>query len=607
MSNWQMWAVILGSVLALLLVRAALKALLKPRRVQVDFRKSKDADATTLVAVVHGVSGRASVEGLLALIQETFPRADCLMLDYDSRAYGNSDPYTVANVLEERLHEAFTQSHYQHVILVGHSAGGAILRKAFVWACGEEEDRHDRGARGARPWAKSVLRIVMLAGINRGWSVEEKQKNMGWSKYAALRSSLTVARWFGIAKFTRSIYRGSPFISDTRVQWLRLSRSDAVVQGSEPFPQVIQLLGDSDDLVSREDGMDLVASRGTVFKTLSQTTHSDITQVLQDHANPYAAERVAMIRRALAGDVVALQPDLPLANQLSENRAVRRIVYLMHGIRDHGDWTDVIRREIDRRIAVSGEEARVSNLKYGYFAMMPFLLYRDRQRNVRRFMDEYTENLAEFPNLSTVDYLGHSNGTYVLASALHSYATLRVRRVFFAGSVVPKHYPWSELVQAGRVGQVINVVATGDWVVAIFPKLFEQISDWMGARPRHGWLDIGAAGFRGFLDAGEANGAVVDMKYVAGQHSAGVEVASHAKLDAIVSYIFDGDQSKLQSVFRERNRPAPLLNVLSNICYVVWILFALSAALVGWWLASLAGTPALAVYLTALFLVLNSV
>lgn len=604
MWSWQGWAVAL--VLGLVALRGLLRAVLTPRRVRAELRRASEPDAATLVAVVHGVSGRASVEGLVGLVQASLPGADCLVLDYDSRPFGNSDPYAVANVLEERLHEEFGSGRYRDVILVGHSAGGAILRKAFVWANGQEEDRHSLGARGVRPWAQAVRRIVMLAGINRGWSVEERQAGMGWAKYVFLRAGLPVARWLGIGEFTRGVYRGTPFIADTRVQWLRLSRRDAVVAGSEPFPQVIQLLGDADDLVSREDGMDLVASRGTVFRTLSQTTHGDITQVLQDPAHPEAAERAVLIRRAIVGDLVGLQPDQPLAGRREENRDVQRLVYLMHGIRDHGDWTDVIRRSIEHRIAEGGEKARVINLKYGYFAMLPFLLYRDRQRNVRRFMDEYTENLAEFPNATEVDYLGHSNGTYVLASALMGYATLRVRRVFFAGSVVPKHYPWSELVAAKRVLQVVNVVATTDWVVALFPKLFEQIADWLGARPRRGWLDIGAAGFRGFLDAGEADGAVVDIKYVAGKHSAGVEVAKQAKLDTIVAYVFDGDRSGLDAAFRERDQPAAVLDVASNVCYLVWFGLAVAAIALGW-LASLAGTAGLATYLVLLYLVLNSV
>jgi hypothetical protein len=71
------------------------------------------------------------------------------------------------------------------------------------------------------------------------------------------------------------------------------------------------------------------------------------------------------------------------------------------------------------------------------FPLLPFITYRDRQKNVRRFMDEYTENLARFPKAETIDFIGHSNGTYILASALQRYVTMRVRRVYFGGQCEP--------------------------------------------------------------------------------------------------------------------------------------------------------------------------
>ena len=93
-------------------------------------------------------------------------------------------------------------------------------------------------------------------------------------------------------------------------------------------------------------------------------------------------------------------------------------------------------------------------------------------------MDSYTEELAHYPSATTFDFIGHSNGTYILASALQRYRTLKVNDVYFAGSVVPQKYKWTDLVAAKRVGRVVNVVATNDWVVAIFPRLFEQIAEW---------------------------------------------------------------------------------------------------------------------------------
>jgi hypothetical protein len=68
------------------------------------------------------------------------------------------------------------------------------------------------------------------------------------------------------------------------------------------------------------------------------------------------------------------------------------------------------RRGRAQGLQANSEKAVVTNLKYGYFPMLPFSLYGDRQRKVRRFMDEYTENLAAFPNAHIVDFVGHSNG-----------------------------------------------------------------------------------------------------------------------------------------------------------------------------------------------------
>jgi hypothetical protein len=174
----------------------------------------------------------------------------------------------------------------------------------------------------------------------------------------------------------------------------------------------------------------------------------------------------------------------------------------MHGIRDEGDWTDVIENRILRLLGGDIQTIKIPPVRYNRFAMLPFLLYWDRQRNVRRFMDQYTEDLARYPNLKTVDYFGHSNGTYIVASALQQYPVLEVRNVLFAGSVVPSHYSWARPLAERRVQQVRNVVADADWVVGLFPQVFELFSQHV-LREEHsgfGLFDVGAAGFRGHCD-----------------------------------------------------------------------------------------------------------
>jgi pimeloyl-ACP methyl ester carboxylesterase len=212
--------------------------------------------------------------------------------------------------------------------------------------------------------------------------------------------------------------------------------------------------------------------------------------------------------------------------------------------------------------------------------MIPFLLYADRHENVRWFMDAYTDHLAGMPCLERVDYVGHSNGTYILASALQHYKTLEVNRVYFAGSVVPKHYPWIEL--GARVKEVNNVVASDDWVVALFPRLFEQVAEWLGTKPVDGPLDIGSAGFRGFDDGADGSGKVRNIKYATGSHGAGVDVTKAKKLGALVDFVLADKALDLTGAFVEAQNPRGALSFFSNISWAVWLVLASALAAIAW-------------------------
>ena len=100
--------------------------------------------------------------------------------------------------------------------------------------------------------------------------------------------------------------------------------------------------------------------------------------------------------------------------------------------------------------------------------------------------------------------VGHSNGTYLLVRALELCPAVRFDRVVFGGSVVRKHFAWNKFMP-GRVKAVLNYVATGDWVVAIFPQGLSIVR----------LQDLGGAGHYGFKDANVRN-----LFYVDGGHGA---------------------------------------------------------------------------------------
>ncbi len=72
-------------------------------------------------------------------------------------------------------------------------------------------------------------------------------------------------------------------------------------------------------------------------------------------------------------------------------------------------------------------------------------MFRTRRSKVEWLMDQYTENLALYPN-ADFSFVGHSNGTYLLAKALLEYPACKFKNVVFAGSVVNKNYDWGTLV-----------------------------------------------------------------------------------------------------------------------------------------------------------------
>ena len=164
------------------------------------------------------------------------------------------------------------------------------------------------------------------------------------------------------------------------------------------------------------------------------------------------------------GDLHELRETYP-PMPVGQDPDVEQVIFVLHGIRDIGEWIDELEvslREAYTRANGFGGPARIKIIKssYGYFAMLPFLLYADRQRNVRWFMDEYTEVLARYPNVKKIDFVGHSNGTYVLADRLTALPHAPGRPLTFAGSVIPRDYDWRSRIDNGQVKAVRNDVGS---------------------------------------------------------------------------------------------------------------------------------------------------
>ena len=554
----------------------------------------------TLFVLVHGFRG--GERSWSSLLPALLPFGDVLVIEYPAHIFSNAKPELVARGISAEIEDSTRQRPYANVTLIGHSIGAPIVRKAFLHAVGGVDDSKDDSP---TDWGARVKRIVLLAGMNRGWDISgQKPSDMGWVSLLKYWSGAWFGRLTGSGQLILSMETGSPFIANLRLEWIRWFRRPDT-------PEVVQLLGDIDDVVSDEDNKDLraAASKRFVWLKVRGTGHLDIldftdaaTGIGADGTSlgDYRRAKILLAIRAPFDEVQAENEEQPFQT----DPEVTHIVFVLHGIRDLGRWSAHFERALlaeFRRLRGEGRgKLVVESIRYGYFGMGPFLLRTDRQKHVRWFMDKYTETLARYPNAGEIDFFGHSNGTYLLASALTRYSSLKVNRVVFAGSVVPTRYDWSTVVSRGQVQAVRNYVAADDYVVALFPRLFELPPLQLFGN------DIGSAGFNGFSVVRNPAGQlpIENVGFITGHHS-----AFRKHLAPIVRFLLASGDLPPQSEAPQRRGSWTALKVFSDWgCWAVWLALFLLVLWIGVSVTSAADRLAWPVVLaySALILVLLS-
>ncbi|MBN9118209.1 MAG: hypothetical protein J0I06_03455 [Planctomycetes bacterium] len=460
--------------------------------------------STSLVVIVHAFRrSSADMGDVRQAVAGARPDADLLVPDYPARVLSGADPVRIAEELVEVISKAVKDrkergAEYHDIVLIGHSLGALFVRKAYVFARGQNQDHTGPLAPAPRSWAALVSRIILLAGVNRGWEPRHRGQAVSRWRWVGYALAAWLFRWTGLGGLVNGTRQGTPFVANLRIQWINL------VRGSAPPPTTVQLLGDTDDVVAASDNIDLQAGSQFVYLQLRDTGHVNAI----DFSGPVGQQRRAVFLQALMTSPGQLVSSVVLPNMIDSD--VKRVVFVMHGIRDRGhQWTGALAQAVRAQAVVLGQRVEVVTSSYGYFPMIAFLLQPERQKNVRWFMDEYTEALARYPS-AKLSFIGHSNGTYLLAAALKRYRACWFDRVVFAGSVVNDEFDWDAEVLAGRVQAVQNLVATGDLVVAVFPAVFYQL--------RGAEADLGGAGHDGFATN---EGQRYQVCYIRGGHGAG--------------------------------------------------------------------------------------
>lgn len=468
-----------------------------------------------LIVLLHAYDSKpTTLQRMAQVAREQYPQSDVYAPRLPISVFSCANPEKIARDMVGYLAALPRIGNYEKIIMVGHSMGAVLAR--CVWAL----------AHGATPaatidsdlaldWAGRIERIILVAALNRGWTVSSALSPLNrlvWTAGTAWGNFLRhVLRKEPVVFGVR---RGAAFLTTVRLQCLAV---EAYL--GERRPITIQLLGTSDDFIAPTDNVDLSTGKNFFYIEIDDATHSGIVDLREGQGEASALSRFRLALKAEAPELKgkSLTPedvfdggdesnDFDTSILPEQNFKVKHVVFVIHGIRDRGFWTRRIARKVKSvaRERNNGELCRSVTSTYGYFPMGPFLLPWVRRNKVEWLLDQYVAAKSLYPQ-ADFSYIGHSNGTYLLAKALEICPAIHfMDGVVFAGSMVRRNFEWEQYIPS-RVSRLINYVATDDWVVAIFPHGLERLH----------LQDVGGAGHLGFEKPQRVN-----ILYAKGEHSA---------------------------------------------------------------------------------------
>jgi pimeloyl-ACP methyl ester carboxylesterase len=482
-----------------------------------------------LIVLLHRYDAtNLSMQRIAEVVRAQYPAGDIYAPTLPAGRLSFADPDELAGRIVNTISVHHNTTRYESIILVGHSLGAVLARKVWALAHGARPDATVEPDRCA-DWAHRIERIVLLAAFSRGWTISSALSpvtRFAWTLGSAWGNFCRHV--LGKEPLIFAIRRGAAFLTVSRLQCLAVERQ------IDKKPIVVQLLGTDDDFIAPTDNLDLATGQNFYFLEVANATHGGIAD-LPGGEDPEGA--LSRFHLALTGDQQVLREnslspadvfdgydevdDFDSAALPNADREVGLVIFVIHGIRDRGFWTRRIARKIKYMARASNRKCRSITSTYGFFPMGPFLLPWVRRNKVEWLLDQYVTAKSLYPDAKFA-YVGHSNGTYLLAKALEICPAIRFEEgAVFAGSMVRCDFEWTKYLP-DRVSRVVNYIATADWVVAIFPHGLERMR----------LQDVGGAGHLGFLDS-----RVTNIHYAVGQHSAAL---TPDKWEEMANFVLNG-------------------------------------------------------------------
>jgi hypothetical protein len=392
---------------------------------------------------------------LMLLLGEEFSKhCDLLPFKFDNNLLSKERPADAAQRLADAIEANHRVRNYETVLIIGHSLGALIARQAVL-------DGHC----ARQSWVTCRVRLALLGDSNKGFVPKDAWQKMGvWS----LNFRLTP-----MGDLFLNCLRGSPWVTGLRLAWIRFFAQE---EAPTP-PRTVQIRGMCDRVVAEGDCEDVNRIDGAELVMVPEVGHENILEVKGPDDPHYQLLR-EHITRIIPEEVLGKE-----RRQASARGGFNTLIFLIHGIRDFAEWQEAVEFQIRRR---SGNDTiHVVPVQYGFFTLLQFLLPSQRDRAVRIFIDRYVQEIVKSPRANVV-VAAHSNGTYVFGEALQHCKFIEVERVYLAGSVLPRRFPWDELIGEGKqVGAVRNDCAKWDWPVGVLCAALQ-------------WLYLGKLGTSGY-------------------------------------------------------------------------------------------------------------
>jgi pimeloyl-ACP methyl ester carboxylesterase len=557
---------------------------------------STDGTSTKLAVVVRGLGSGLLVQDVAALVAAEVPNADIALATYDTTLLSNApadrEAYELALEIGRKVEERKKRGgSYSSIILIGHSIGALLVRAAYLMAAGHRFTTQNQLAPAA--WARPspaiganhrinepyVERLVLLSGLNNGWTTPEAEQLGRFRRIKSLIVTLliTATSFLDKARLMRSVMRGSPFVVDVRLNWL------GMIGAASPSlePETVQLVGETDDLVKQDDIYDFISGKNFKHREVKDTRHYDLGVLKTETVDAIRADlrakasltrwffawmlptyrispnpsgsRKAELTAAILAPWNNIQVLIKKTPQTPANAT--DVVIIRHGIRDdHLGWVAGLGKAITAHASSSSIVSDTHS--YGRFSMLQFMLRGARIRRVYGFMDEYVDLCAKYP-LANFHFFGHSYGTYIGSKALKEYRSCRFKHVVLANAVIASDFPWQEILQQRQAAKVLNLRGSRDYVVAWFPGAFQAWREMWGRKAARSSDLLGGAGFKGSYSNNVEDGGI------SGAHGAGVQEAHFPK---VVNFIVSGSNE-----FPNEPRPNWLIGLIGRFPFIAWI------------------------------------